>query len=59
MSAKKLKHCKKSTPSEMKTATSDIHWDRLVKTVESIKSDTDKKLEEISHLCLNREFNDK
>lgn len=52
MSAKKLKAQKKFLPGR-----NDIKWDELVKTVETIKVEADKKLEEISTICLNRECN--
>lgn len=51
MAAKKLKP-KKNTP-----GMNDREWNRLMKTVEDIKSEADKKLEEISTICLNRESN--
>ena len=55
MGAKKLKPSKKFNDS--KPGLRDKEWDRLMKTVEEIKEDADKKLEEISSFCLNREIN--
>ena len=54
MGAKKIKPCKKSTKQPEK-GLSDIDFDRLMQTMEDIKEDTDKKLKEVSDLCLNRE----
>lgn len=58
MGAKKLKpDCKKSKKS--KSALPDIEWNRFMQTVEEIKKETDRKLEEISTICQNRECNAK
>jgi hypothetical protein len=54
MGEKKLKPCKKSTP-QRSIGMSDTEWNRLMDTVEEIKKEADKKLEEISGICLNRE----
>lgn len=57
MSAKKLfKPSRKTSDSKRhERGMNDIEWDRLMKTVEEIKTEADKKLEEISDICLNRE----
>lgn len=60
MGIKKLKNnCKKSASKRPKQGMNDIEWDELVKTVEELKTDADKKLEEISAICLNRECDGK
>jgi len=55
MGAKKIKPCKKSNPNKREIGLSDIDLDRLMQTMEEIKEETDKKLKEVSDLCLNRE----
>jgi hypothetical protein len=54
MGAKKIKTCKKSN-STRQLGLSDIDLNRLMQTVEEIKEDTDKKLKEVSDLCLKRD----
>lgn len=55
MSVKKIRPYKKSK----KSKTSDIKWNRFMETLNGIKEDADKKLGEISAVCLNQECNDK
>jgi hypothetical protein len=54
MSAKKIKQCVKKERGP-RLGMNDIEWDRLVKTVEEIKEEADKKLKEVSDICLKRE----
>ena len=55
MGAKKIKPCKKSNLTNREIGLSDIDFNRLMQAVEEIKEETDKKLKEVSDLCLNRE----
>jgi len=59
MGAKKLKTCKKSDAKHTKQVFSDIELNQVMQTVEEIKTDADKKLKEISSICINRECDGK
>lgn len=54
MANKKIKSCKKSTNVRAKQGMNASEWDAFMKTVESVKTEADEKLKEISQICLKR-----
>jgi hypothetical protein len=60
MGLNKLKtNSKRSSVKNSKEQTCDIPWDKVVQTVEKIKDESDRKLEELASKCFNRELNAK
>jgi hypothetical protein len=59
MGTKKLRKPTSNGNEEQRPAVgmNDREWNQLMETVEEIKKEADKKLEELSSICLNRECN--